>query len=194
MKESSKHIALQFGAHPRQFLWVERDVLIACSIGAYAYEVLHPGGAAELSSARTGSTDSACFLACTNLLHLDAYMESLGKYLDELAEIHTFISDIVEYRLVAVALVLHVANLHLQAQVFGYLAALDHGGVFAALGLLPLVKVHLLGDAVDALDVILRLEVGFLDLQFHESSGECNHTDVVTRVSLHSHEVALSQV
>ena len=121
-------------------------------------------------------------------------MESLGKYLDELAEIHTFISDIVEYRLVTVALVLHVANLHLQAQVFGYLAALDHGGVFAALGLLPLVKVHLLGDAVDALDVILRLEVGFLDLQFHESSGECNHTDVVARVSLHSHEVALSQV
>ncbi len=93
--------------------------------------------------------------------------------LDELAEIHTFISDIVQYRLVAVALVLHVAHLHLQAQVFGYLATLDHGGVFAALGLPSTYQDPPAWQCGRCADVILRLEVGFLDLQFHESSGEC---------------------
>ena len=98
-------------------------------------------------------------------------MEGIGKYLDELAEIYTLISDIVEDGLIAIALILHVADFHLQAQVLGYLTALDHGVVFAALGFLCLVEVHLLGKSVDALDVILRLEVCLLDLQFYQSAG-----------------------
>ena len=186
--------ALQLGTHTCQFLRIERDVLIACSIGTHTHEVLHPGGTAELSAARTGSTDSARLLARTNLFHLDAYVEGLGKHLDELAEIHTLIGDIVEYRLVAISLVLHVANLHLQAKDLGYLAALDHGGVLTAFRLLPLVEIHLLGNAVDALDIILRLEVCLLDLQLHESAGECNHANVMTRICFHGHDVALSQV
>ena len=163
--------ALQFGAHTSQLLRVERDILVACSIGAHTYEVLHPGSAAELSAARTGTADTASLLTCSNLLHLDTDMEGIGKHLDELAEVHTLISDIVEDSLVAIALILHVADFHLQAQVLGYLTALDHGVVFAALGLLCLVEVHLLGKSVDALDVILRLEVCLLDLQFYQSAG-----------------------
>ena len=163
--------ALQFGAHTSQLLRVERDILVACGIGAYTYEVLHPGSAAELSAARTGTADTASLLTCTNLLHLDTYMEGICKHLDELAEIHTLICDIVEDSLVAIALILHVTDFHLQTQVFGYLTALDHGVVFAALGFLCLVEVHLLGKSVDALDVILRLEICLLDLQFYQSAG-----------------------
>ena len=42
-------------------------------------------------------------------------MEGLGKHLDELAEVHSLVGYVVEYRLVAVALILHIAYLHLQA-------------------------------------------------------------------------------
>ena len=66
--------------------------------------------------------------------------------------------------------------------------------MFASLCLLAFVKVYLLGDTIDAFDIILRLEICLLQLQFYESAGECNHTDVVTRVSFHSHYIALFEV
>ena len=59
--------------------------------------------------------------------------------------------------------------------------------MLAALCFLAFVEVYLFGNAIDALDVVLRLEICLLQLQFHESTGECNHTDVVTRVGFHSH-------
>ena len=51
-----------------------------------------------------------------------------------------------------------------------------------------------LGNAVDALDIVGRFQVGLLHLEFHQTSGERHHTDVVTRTCLHSHDVALLQV
>ncbi len=56
-----------------------------------------------------------------------------------------------------------------------------------------LVEIHLFGNSVDALDVILRLEVCLLDLQFYQSSGNVPH-HVVTWVSLYRHDIALLQV
>ena len=186
--------ALQFGAHTGKFLRIQRNVLIACCIGANADEVLHPGSAAEFSAARTRSTDATCFLSRTDLFHLNAHMEGIGKNLDELAEVHTFVSDVIEDSLVAVSLIFYITYFHLQSEIFGNLAALDHGAVFTALSLLAFVKIHLLGDTVDTLDIILRLEVCLLNLEFYQSSGQCNHTDVVTRVSLYRHYIALLQV
>ena len=107
--------ALQFGAHTGKFLRIQRDVLVACCIGADADEVLHPGSAAEFSAARTRSTDAACFLSCTDLFHLNAYMEGIGKNLDELAEVHTFVSDVIEDSLVAVSLIFYITYFHLQS-------------------------------------------------------------------------------
>ena len=91
-------------------------------------------------------------------------MECFGEHLDELSEIHALVGDIIEYRLVAVALVFHVANLHLQSEILGYLSALYHRVVFPALGLAKLVHVGGTCNAVDASDVVGRLEVGLLDL------------------------------
>ncbi len=84
-------------------------------------------------------------------------MECVGKHLDELTEVNALVGDVVEYRLVAVALILHVAYLHLQTEVFSYLTALYHCAVFAALRFVVLVDVHGLGYAIDALDVVSRL-------------------------------------
>ena len=186
--------ALQLGAHAGEFLRIERYVLNASGVCADAHEVLHPCGAAEFSAAGARTADASCLLACSDLLHLDAHVEGVGKHLDELTEVDTLVGDVVEYRLVAVALILHVTNLHLQTEVLGYLSALNHGAVFAAFRLVVFVDVHGFSNAIYALYVVSRLEVGFLQLQLHQTSGERNRTDVVTRTCLNRHDVALVQV
>ena len=165
-----------------------------CRRCAHADKVLHPCGTAQLTSAGTCTADTASLLTGTNLFHLNANMESCCQVLDELTEVHTFVSDIVEDGLVAVTLVLYVANLHLQSQILGNLTALNHRGVLAALGLAILVHIHRTGYTIYTLDVVGTLQVCFLDLQFHQSSCQRYHTDVMTRISLHSHNVTLLQV
>ena len=121
-------------------------------------------------------------------------MEGGGEVFDELAEVYPLVGDIVEDGLVAVALILHIAYLHLQTQVLGYLPTLYHRAVLAALSLLPPVDVVLPCYAVDASDVVARLEVGFLQLQLDEPSCERHHTDVVSGIGFHSHDVALLEL
>ena len=120
-------------------------------------------------------------------------MKGLCQHLDELAEVYALVGDVVEYGLVAVALIFHVTYLHLEPQVFGYLSALYHGAVLAALCLAILVHVDGLGDAVDAAYVVCRLQVGLLQLQLYQSAGEGHHSDVVAGVCLYRHGVALLQ-
>ena len=88
------------------------DVLEAGGIRGDADEVLHPRGTAQFASAGTRSSNASCLLTCTNLLHLDAHMEGGSEVLDELSEVYTLVGDVVEDGLVAIALILHVANLH----------------------------------------------------------------------------------
>ena len=49
-------------------------------------------------------------------------MERFGQNFDELAEVHTLISNIVEDGFVTITLIFHVANLHLEIQILGNLA------------------------------------------------------------------------
>lgn len=60
-----------------------------------------------------------CLLSRAYLLHLDSYLEGLGKHLYELAEIYALVGYIIEDSLVAVALILHVANLHVELEALG---------------------------------------------------------------------------
>ena len=48
-------------------------------------------------------------------------MECVGQHLDELTEIDSFLGYVVEDGLVAVALILHIADFHVQSQSLGYL-------------------------------------------------------------------------
>ena len=186
--------ALQLGAHAGQLLRVERDVLNACGIGRNAGEVFHPRGAAQLAAAGPRAANAPRLLACADLLHLDAHVERVGQHLDELAKVHPLVGNIVEDGLVAVALILHIAYFHLQSQVFGDLPALYHRAVFTAFGLFVFLHIHGLGHAVDAANFVGRLQVGFLDLQPYQPPREGHHADVVSRIRLHGHHVALFQV
>ena len=186
--------ALQFGAHSGELLRIGRYVLEACGVGAHAHEVLHPCGAAQLASAWSRPANAPGLLSRANLLHLDAHVEGLCQHFYELAEVNALVGYVVEYGLVAVALILHVANLHLQSQVLGYLPALDHRLVLARLGLAVFVHVDGSGYSVYALDVVGRLQVGLLYLHLHEPSGQRHHAYVVAGVGLHGHNVALLQV
>ena len=175
-------------------MWVQRDVLDACRVGANRHEVLHPGGATKLSSTRSGAANAPCFLPGTNLFHLNAHVEGFGQHFDELPEVYAFVGNIVEDGLVAVALILHVAYLHLQTKILRNLSTLYHGVVFASLRLPVFLHVHLFGDAVDAFNLILRPQIGLLDLQLHQASGERHHANVVSRTGFYGHDVALFQV
>ena len=104
--------ALQLRALTRQLLGVERNLLHARSICRHAREARNPRCTTQLAATGTDTSDAARLLACANLLHLDADVEALGKDLDKLAEVDTLVGDVVEYSLELVALVLHIANLH----------------------------------------------------------------------------------
>ena len=184
----------ELGTQAGKLLRVERDVLIACGVGAHAHKVFHPCGAAQFAAAGSCATNASCLLSCSDLLHLYAHMERVGKHLDELTEVDALIGDIIEDGLVAIALIFDIADLHLQTQLLGYLSALNHRVVFAALCLVIFFHVDGLGNAVYALYVVCRLKVGFLYLQLDETSCHGDHADVVARTCLHRHDVALLQV
>ena len=186
--------ALQLGAHTCELGGVQADFLNARGIGAHAGEILHPRGTAQLPSARSCTANAAGLLPGTYLLHLYAHMESGRKVFDELSEVYPFVGYIIEDGLVAVALILHVAYLHLQAQALGYLPRAYHGVVLTGLGLLIFGHVHILGLAVDALNVVGALQISLFQLQLHQLSRQRNHADVVPRTSLHGHDVAFLQV
>ena len=120
-------------------------------------------------------------------------MESVCQHLYQLTEVHTLVGYVVEDGLVAVSLILHVAYLHIELQVLGYLAALYHRGLLTRLGLIVALHVAVFGKAVKALDVVSRLEVGFLQLQRHQAASKRNHTYIVSRTGLYSHPVAFLQ-
>ena len=110
-----------------------------------------------------------------------------------MAEIHTFVSDIVENRLIAVALILHITDFHLQPQVHSNFARAYHGVLFAGLGLLIAFHVGRLGLAEDAQYLGILAQVHTSHLVLDQASCEPHATDVVARVGLNSHPIALFQ-
>ena len=128
--------ALELGTLACQILRVERNVLEAGSTRGYRHKTGHPCGTAQGPAAGADSTDASCLLAGTDLLHLDANPEHVGQHLDQLAKVYSIVSNIIENGLIAVALILNVADFHLQTQVHSNLAGTDHRVLFAGLGLL----------------------------------------------------------
>ena len=186
--------ALQLRTLASQFLRVEGDVLETGGAGRYTYKVCHPCGAAQLTAARTDSANASSFLTCTNLLHLYPHSEALGQHFDQLAEVHAFVGDVVEDGFVAVALIFHVANLHLKTQVFGYLAGFYHGLMLVGFRLTVFVHVHVAGFAIDALELHIGFQIGFFHLEWNQAASHRHCSDVMSRVGFHCHDVAFHQV
>lgn len=124
------------------------------------------------------------------MFHLDAYLECLGKYLDKLTEVYTLVGDVIEYGLVAVALVLNVAYLHVQPQALGNLAGANHGIVFARLGLFVFLDVDRLGEAEYALGFGSITPGGTFHAQLGQGPRKGDGSYIVPRSGLYGNEVA----
>ena len=173
--------ALQFAALTCQLLGVERDLLHTCGIGRNRRERRNPRRAAELATAGTQTADATCLLTRTDLFHLDANTELLGKNLDQLAEIDALVSDVVENSFDLIALILNVANLHIQTHIGCDTARADHRVVFEGDSLLPLFDVVGFGFAIDLFELAAhRGESDAEHLTRNHIARERHDTDVVT--------------
>ena len=127
-----------------------------------------PHWPASFAAADAQAADQAGFLPCPDLLHLHPDVELLGEILDQLTEVHAAVGDVVEDGLRAVALELHVPDLHLQAQ------------VLVGLGL----AVNLPEDR------FLRVHAPAFHLPGHDRPLQRDDAEVMTRLGLHHDEVA----
>ena len=120
----------------------------------------------------------------------DADPEFLRIYLDQLAEIDPSVGDVIEYRLGAVALELHVSDLHVQTEFRGNPAGLDHGVLLTGDRFLPLGYVQRLGLAVYLLQLgRVGIDSLALHLPSHDRAFEGHDTKVVAVGRLHDHQV-----
>ena len=152
-------------------------------------------GAAKFPSAHSQAAYETGLLTGAYLLHLYAYAELLGKYLDKLAEVNAAVGYIVEDGLCTVALELHVADFHLQPKLGRNLAGLDHGVVLAGYRFLPLLDIKGLGFAVYFLEFgSLRIYALAGHLAGHNGAVESNYPKVVAVGSLYNHQVTHAEL
>ena len=171
--------ALQLGTLSRQLLGVHGDILVARRARGDGDEARHPARAAQFATAWADATYPSGLLTSAYLLHLYPDTERLCQHLYELAEVHALVCYIVEDRLVAIALVLNIANLHVQAKGGGYLAGADHGGVLLGLGLLVLLEVIGARLTIDLFGLLVIAIVVLAHLEENQLAGEGNGADIV---------------
>ena len=147
--------------------------------------------AAELSSADTETSDESGLLTCSDLLHLNPDAELLCKHLDQLTEVHTAVGDIIEDRLGAVSLELHITDLHLKSELGSDLTRTDHGLMLAGYRLLPSFYVEKLGLAIYPLELeCLGIYPLALHLTADDRALESHDAEVMAVGSLHDHKIA----
>ena len=186
--------AFQFAALPGKFLRIEGNVLVAGGGGGHRHEIGDEGRAAQFPAARADAADSAGFLARTDLFHFDADVERFRQHLNQGAEIHPVVGDIIEDGFGLVALVFHVADFHVQVKVGGNLPGAYHRLVFQGDGLFPLFNVVGLRLAVDFLQTaLLGVRPFQAHLLFDQFACQRHHADVMPQGCFHRHDVPLLQ-
>lgn len=95
-------------------------------------------------------------------------MERVGQHFDELPEVNTTVSDVVENRLTAVSLIFHIANFHFQSEILGNLARAYLGLLFACLGFGVLLHINIARLAVDSLNLNIGFQTRLLHLQLNQ--------------------------
>ena len=66
--------------------------------------------------------------------------------------------------------------------------------MLAALGFTIFIHIDRPCQTINALDFVGRLKISLLNLQLHKASCQRYHTDIVPRIGLNSHHIALFQV
>ena len=119
-------------------------------------------------------------------------MEALGEDLDQLAEIDALVGDVVEDGLDLVALILDVADLHVEPHIGSDLTRSDHGFVLQGDSFLPALDVVGLGLAVNLfIFAVVGREARAAHLTRHHVARKRDDADVVARRCLDGHDVAL---
>lgn len=116
-------------------------------------------------------------------------MECICQHFDELPEIDAAVGDVIEYGFATVALVFHIAYLHLQTEVFCNLAGAYHRVVFQSLGLFVFLNVYLARFSVYAFDFHIGFQARFLHLEQHQTSCQRDRTDIVSGGGFDSHHI-----
>ncbi len=186
--------AFELGAEAREFLRIESQILIASCTRIHRHEIHLPRRAAQLAAARADTAYTAGLLSCTDLLHLHTNVESLRQYSDQLAKVYALIGDIVENGLIAIALILHISDLHIQIQIGRNLAGLDHRIVLSCLCFAVLIQIALFGYAVylERLAVVRAVSM-FAHLEFYQLTGQRHRPDVMARISLYGYYIPFVQ-
>ena len=183
------HAALKFGTLTCQLLGIEAHILKASSCSAYTLEGTDESSTTKLATTRTKATNATSFLSHTNLSHLDANVEHLSQYLNELTEIDTTFGNVVEDGFIAIALILNITYLHFQSEFLCSLSRLYHRTMFTCLGFAVFLHISRTCNTIDAFKFLTRFKVSLLHLQGNKSACKCNNTYVVAWRSLNSYDV-----
>src|SRR5262249_16179839 len=79
--------AVETAANAGDFLWVQRQVLLLRHADAHAWEVRHPGGAAEALAANVEAVDQLGAVAVAHLQELDAGAQVVREVTHQVAEV-----------------------------------------------------------------------------------------------------------
>ena len=186
--------ALEFSALSSQFLWIGGKILLTRSTRRHRLKIFSPRCAAQFSAAGSDTSDACRFLSGTNLFHFDAYMEGVCQNANQFAKVNALISNVIENCFVAIALIFHITDFHVQFEFFGYLSALNHGGIFTTARLFPFFNVGGARFAVDAFQVCTWLKLRLFHLQWHQTSSKGHCANVMPWRGFHSYDVAFGKV
>ena len=124
------------------------------------------------------------------MTHLDADAKRIGQRTHQFSEIHPVLSGVVERRLFAVALKLHVGQLHVEPEAFDDVPSFTDGIRLPHARLLPRIDVLLRGFAFDALDFVVVFGSLRVHLGADEFSGEAHDTHILSVVCVEYDNIA----
>ncbi len=182
--------ALEAAALARQLGLVDGQVLIAGRGGGDGLEAGQPGAAAQLAPAHADAADTGRLLPRADLAHLDLHLELARIVADELAEVHAPLGRVVEGSLAQVALILHVADLHVEVERAGDGAGAHHGRLFELARMAQLLQVALVRLTDDAGLHVLFAQLALAQLQAHQLARQAHLAHVVAVLRFHHHPVA----
>ena len=182
--------ALQFSALTGQLAWVQGQLLVAGRARAHRPKVLEPRGATQFSSTHPDAADACCLLAGSDLAHVDADVEGACQLTNQVAEIHALLGRVVERGARIVALVLHIGELHADAQTLDDLTGFAEGVLFALTRRVPQGDVVVVRFACDALQLVVVLDLAELQLALDQFSCQAHHAHIVAGLEVDDHHVS----
>ena len=181
--------ALELAALPSQLARIQRQLLVTCCTRRHRTKVLEPRRATQLAATHPNAPHARGLLTGADLAHVDTNVEGAGQLTHQFAEIHPLLRGVVKGGPSVVALELHVGQLHANAQALDDLTGGFERVVFAGAGLVPKGDVVRVRLSVDALQLMVVLDLAKLHLRFDELPRQTHHANVVAWLQVDDHHV-----